>query len=138
MERIHKLPFILGCLGAIAVGIASYITNSDNQTIFLRMAVIMTIFFILGVYIKNTILSIKDEVIKKEMERLREEELRLQQENEKQHAESNSPRQYQANIGNNQTQSGQTQHKVDLVAEDIVGEFQPMTVSRVISSKVNE
>jgi len=138
MERIHKLPFILGCLAAMVVGIASYITNSDNQTIFLRMAVIMAIFFILGVYIRNTVLSIKDEVSKKEMERLKEEELRIWQENEKQRAEADDSKHHQANNGINQTLHGQTQHKVDLVAEDTVGDFQPMTVSRVISTKVNE
>lgn len=137
MERIHKLPFILGCLAAMAVGIASYLTDSDNQTIFLRMAVVMTIFFLLGVYIRNTVLSIKDEVSKKEMERLKDEELRLQQEQELQRAADISNHQ-NANDANNHTQPGHTQHRVDLFAEDAAGEFQPMTVSRVISTKAKE
>lgn len=138
MERIHKLPFILGCLAAMAVGISSYIAELNNQTIFLRMAVVMTIFFILGIYIRNTVLSIKDEVSKKEMERVRDEELRIQQEHEIQRAAADSSKQQHPNNGINQTQPGQAQHKVDLVAEDVVGEFQPMTVSRVISTKVRE
>jgi hypothetical protein len=137
MERIHKLPFIMGCLAALAVGIANYITDSDNQTIFLRMAIVMTIFFILGVYIRNTILSIKDEVREKEIERQREEEQQFQLEREKERAEAANSKYPQASAGNN-TQQGQIQHKVDLVAEDTAGEFQPMTVSRVISSKMNE
>ncbi len=133
MERIHKLPFILGCLAAIVVGIANYITGSGNQTIFLHMAVVMTIFYILGVYIRNTLISIKDEVSKKEMERLKDEELRVSQELEQQYAAAEASKQQQEDSGNHQAQ-----HKVDLVAEDHIGEFQPLTVSRVISTKVKE
>jgi hypothetical protein len=138
MERIHKLPFILGCLAALAVGIANYITDADNQTIFFRMAIVMTIFFILGVFIRNTILSIKDEVREREIERQRDEEQQLRLEREKQRAAEDNSKYQQAYTGDNHTQQGQTQHKVDLVAEDTAGEFQPMTVSRVISSKVRE
>lgn len=137
MERIHKLPFILGCLAALAVGIANYITDSDNQTIFLRMAIVMTIFFILGVYIRNTILSINEEVKEKEIERQKDEELQLRLEHEKERAEADNLKYPHAHNGDN-TQNGQIQHKVDLVAEDTAGEFEPMTVSRVISSKMNE
>jgi hypothetical protein len=138
MDRIHKLPFILGCLAAMVVGIVSYITYLDNQTIFLRMAVVMTIFFILGVYIRNTVLSIKDEVSKKEMERLRDEELRILQEHEKQPAETDVSKQHPANNGISNEHHVQAQHRVDIVADDAVGEFEPMTVSRVISTKVKE
>lgn len=62
MERIHKLPFISGCLAAIAAGVASYAAGVESRTIYLRMAVMMLTFFIIGVYVKNTVLSIENEV----------------------------------------------------------------------------
>lgn len=129
MERIRKLPFILGCIAAMAVGIANYMSGSDNQTTFLKMAVVMTIFFIIGVYIRNTVLSIDEEVKEKELQRQIDEELRIRQELEMQHAEEEAAKHQQA---------GNKGHRVNLVAEDTMEEFQPMTVSRVISSKVKE
>lgn len=62
MERIYKLPFILGCLAAMAAGVASYAAGAESRTIYLRMAVMMLTFFIIGLYVKNTILSIENEV----------------------------------------------------------------------------
>jgi hypothetical protein len=128
MERIRKLPFILGCIAAMAVGIANYGAGSDNQTTFLRMAVVMTIFFIIGVYIRNTVLSIDEQVKEKERQRLLEEEQRIREEHEERRAEEEAAK----------LQAGGKGHNVDLVAEDRMEEFQPMTVSRVISSKVKE
>lgn len=128
MQHIHKLPFILGCLAAMVVGIVSYTANNNNQTIFLHMAVTMTIFFIIGVYIRNTILSIQDEVAEKEKERAINEELLKKQEQEQQNISADAAKHQQAHQG----------QLVDLVAEDKLEEFEPMTVSRVISTKVKE
>lgn len=131
MERIQKLPFILGCFAAMVVGFASYLAGSGNQTIFLRMAVLMTVFFIIGVYIRNTILSIREEIEEKEKEKQKEEEMLAMEELERQKAEADAARHQQAS-------KGHTGQKVDLVAEDPDGEFEPMTVSRVISRMGNE
>ena len=123
MERIHQLPCILGFLAAMTTGIASYATNAATSTIYLRMAVMMVAFFILGLYIKNTVLSLKKEMqIKKlEKEKAEAEELRLHQ----QMAEQNTAYQKQ-------------NHILDLVAGDTEDDFEPLAMSKAIRTKVKE
>lgn len=125
MERIHKLPLILGCLAAMAVGMASYVTGVENRTIYLRMAVMMLVFFMIGSHIKNTVLSIEKEVQDKKKEQERAEEQRLRQQAEEQKAAAIASKQ-------------QKTYTLDLVAEDAEDDFKPMEMSKAISSKVKE
>lgn len=131
MERIHKLPFILACIAAIAAGAASYVAHVESQYIYLRMAVMMLVFFIIGLYAKNTILSIKKEVQIKKLEQKKAEEQQLRQQREEQKNSST------ASVQQAMQQEKQI-HKVDLVAEDAGDDFEPLAMSKVISSKVKE
>ena len=121
MDDIHKLPFLLGGFMAVVVGIISYISDSVTQTIYIRMAVVMVAFYIVGGFIRNTLNTIKDELKQKEEQRLLEEQI----EEEARRIEASHKVQ-------------PAEHKVDLVADDFGEDFTPLTVSRVISSKVKE
>lgn len=135
MERIHKLPFILGCLAAIATGIASYLTGAESQTIYLRMAVMMLIFFLIGIYTRNTILSIDKEVQENKLQKARAEEQQLRQQIEEEKAASSEPK--HQTLQQRLAQKYQA-HTVDLTAEDTGDDFEPLTISKAISSKVKE
>lgn len=140
MERIHKIPFILGCSAAIVTGIVSYAAHTDGRIIYMRMAVMMLIFFIIGLYVKNTILSIQKEVQykKQEEKRTKEEQLYHQAEEEKASASAHKLGQQ----GHTPEQQGQIQgkqvHKLDLVADDTEDDFKPLAMSKAVSSKVKE
>ena len=131
MERIHKLPFILACTAAIAAGAASYMAHVESRYIYLRMAVMMLVFFIIGLYAKNTILSIKKEVQIKKLEQKKAEELKLRQHREEQQNSSTASVQHYMH-------HEKQIHKLDLVAEDAEDDFEPLAMSKAISSKVKE
>lgn len=123
MDRIHGLPFITGGFMAVMAGIISYVCRSDNQSTYIRMAIVMVVFYMIGVYIRNTLTAINTEnEEKKELERLRE------QEEAAQHAASQEGKQNDGGRG----------RMVNLVADDSDDEFTPLTVSQVISSKLSE
>ena len=122
---IHKMPFVIGSFMAVVTGLISYICGADSKTIYIRMAVIMVVFFILMSFVKNTIIAIKEEVDKKKEEELKKMEL----EEELQRAENE---QNEAQNENNQ------EHIVNLIADDSDEEFSPLTVNRIITSKAKE
>jgi uncharacterized membrane protein YciS (DUF1049 family) len=136
MERICKLPFILGCLAAMTVGIASYAAHIESHTIYLRMTVMMLVFFIIGWYIKNTVFNIEKEIQDKKLEQEKEEEQQqLNKLAEEQKASASASKHQPSNQG--QAQRQQT-HKLDLTAEDTDDDFEPLAISRAISSKTKE
>lgn len=126
MEHIHKLPFLLAGIAAMTVGIAGYASGSESGTIYLRMAVIMVVFFFIGLFVKNTVLSIEKEVQDKKREQEMAEEQLAAEAAVKQHT------------ANPQQAAGQNGHKVDLIAEDTDDGFEPLALSKAISSKVKE
>ena len=132
MERIHGLPFISGGFMAVLTGIASYAWGSDNKTTYIRMAVVMLVFYILGVYVRNTIVSInveKEEKRERELQKeLEEAEAAAAAQHAAKHAAQHEAKQHDAGLG----------HKVNLVADDSGEEFTPLTVSQVISTRVKE
>lgn len=79
MDYIHRLPFILGAFAAIVVGIISCNYGLNIQDTYTKMAVSMVVFFVIGVYIRNTLERTLEEVEKKKRE---EEELLKQSEEE--------------------------------------------------------
>ena len=131
MEYIQRLPLILGCVAAIVAGTISYALGNSNQIIYLRMAVVMLVFFIIGIYIKRTILRLKNEIDKK-----KEEEKRKQMEI----AEAERIAKKAAERQKNNT------HKIDLTAgdSDDLGDssrisnddFEPLTASKAIKSQI--
>lgn len=69
---IERLPFILGVLAALMTGMLSFDKGISQQTLYMRMAFSMLIFFFIGLYVKNTILEItKDIRLKDKKEEIR-------------------------------------------------------------------
>lgn len=128
MDRIHGLPFIIGGFMAVLTGFISYACGSGNQTTYTRMAVVLVVFYIIGIYIRNTLKAINTELDeKKEQDLLREQEAE-QAEAAARHAAQAAAKQHDAGRGN----------MVDLLADDSGEEFTPLTVSQVISNKIRE
>ncbi|HOJ80781.1 MAG TPA: hypothetical protein PK767_02365 [Clostridiales bacterium] len=73
MGNIRKLPFLSGCSAAILAGIVSYAEGVENQTIYIRMAVIMFLFYMIGVLVRNTVENAKKEIEEKKKEMEQEE-----------------------------------------------------------------
>ena len=120
MERIYKLPFISGCMAAVVAGIASYATGAQSKIIYLRMAVLMVVFFIVGLYVRDSVLSIGKEVQEKK-ERQQQEAEEMQKQDSIKNQSSDKP-----------------EPMLDLTASDEDGDFEPLTVSQVIKKKLNE
>lgn len=135
MGHIRKLPFILGFSAAIVTGIVGYSAGVVDQAIYLRMALMMLLFYILGIFISSTIETIKKEVAIRKIERKNEERLRKKQMKEEEKeaiaaAASASLRQ--------KAQEDPLPRKIDLAADDSDEDFEPLTVSRAIRTKINE
>ena len=79
MDYVHKLPFILGASMAVTIGVISNYTGTQSKTIYIRMSVGLVIFFILGLYIRNIIYKIDEELRKKKVEEQRMKEIMLMQ-----------------------------------------------------------
>lgn len=127
MENIHKLPFLMGGTMAVVIGLISYVWGTKTQDIYIRMAVAMVVFFVLGTIIKNTLVKIQDEITKKkelDIQKIKEEEALLA-----------AQAQAEAEAGKNP----ENKHNINLVADDdFDDEFSPLTVSRIIASKAKE
>jgi len=85
MDYIRRLPYILSALVTIVVGLTSYISNMGNQQIYYRMAISLVAFYLLGLYIRGTIIKLYEEVNKKkELDKIeREKEKENQQQADK-------------------------------------------------------
>lgn len=125
MDRIHKLPFLLGGFMTLLVGLISYGSGSDNKTIYTRMVIFMVVFYLIGIYARNTITAINKEL----QEKKQQEEYDLMKEKEIEAAQ-NKPE------GHNQAK--QPEHLLDLIADDSQDEFTPLSLSDVISNKIKE
>lgn len=125
MNGIQKLPFLLCGFMAVIVGIISYISGSLTQTIYVRMAVVMIVFYLLGSFVRNTLYSIDNEL------RSRKEQNLPDEQTVKGAKMSEASRKGTYTVRNDE-------HKVDLTADDFDKEFSPLTVSRVITSKTKE
>ncbi|HOQ06604.1 MAG TPA: hypothetical protein PK127_03555 [Clostridiales bacterium] len=73
MGNIRKLPFLSGCSAAILAGIISFAVGVDNRTIYIRMAVMMFLFYGIGVLVKNAVLNTQKEIEEKKKEMEQEE-----------------------------------------------------------------
>ena len=123
MEYIHKLPFLLGAAAAIIVGVGCNFSSVGHQDTYMRMAVAMIIFFAIGVYLRNTLQKINDELETKKLEK--ENIIRTELEEAKK-AEAERALQEL-----NQRISGST---IDLKVDDTGEDFSPLTVSEYIRS----
>lgn len=141
MEYIHRLPFVLACLAAMSAGVSGYITGAENRIIYMRMTIMMLAFFIIGLYIKNTIVSLEDEVRIKKLEK--EEQERVEKQKEEEAAELEQASMFQGQDQGQpqkqpQKQQQKQQQKVDLIAQDEDDDFEPLAISKAIKSKIAE
>ncbi|WP_207659225.1 DUF6019 family protein [Anaerobacterium chartisolvens] len=112
---------------AIIMGLISNIYGSSNNETYIRMAICMIIFFIIGMYLKNIILSIYHDIEAKKEKEEQEKQAELERlENEKNNINA-SNEQTQEKSGVDYTVGG-TDEELPL-GED----FTPLTVSEVIN-----
>lgn len=138
MERIQKLPFLAGSTAAVVTGAASYAAGVESRMIYLRMAVMMLVFFLIGFYIRNTVLSINEDIEKKKREKELEEQQLNRQEEQEAAAKDNKMPHEQAQERQTAAQAHQQPQKLDLVADDSNDDFKPFDISKAIKAKVNE
>jgi membrane protein implicated in regulation of membrane protease activity len=119
MEFVSRLPFLLGGVMALIVGVIARLYGTDQSDIYIRMTVSMLVFYILGVYARSTINRIIDEV-----ERKKEEERIIKEEKERQERET-------ARIkAEEEAKGGKVDHRVGEFEE----EFSPLRVSEYMNS----
>lgn len=127
MEFIRKLPFIIGALTAVVIGIISFKYGAPKQTIYIRMAVGMLVFYIIGVYARSTLNKIVEEVNRKK----ESDELKRQAEMQEGELDVSGPEQAA------KVSSGKIDYRVDDAVENSGEEFMPLTVERVTVKNEN-
>lgn len=55
MQYIKKLPFLLSMLMSVIISIVSYVQGVDQREIYTRMLISLILFFILGLFVRNSI-----------------------------------------------------------------------------------
>jgi hypothetical protein len=130
MESIRKLPFLSGCLAAVLTGMISFAAGVDKQAIYIRMAVMMLLFYILGMLVRNTLHKIHEESEIRKKEKAIEEERRSKQQREEKLSEELAARKSGVKPA-----AGEIKTEADA---DRLSGFEPLTVSKVIKTKVNE
>lgn len=129
MERLRRLPFMSGCMAAVLAGIISFAAKADSQTIYIRMAVMMLVFFILGLYVRNTLDKVQQQIEAKKREQELEEENRQRKLKEEQMADALAARKNAAN----QPMS------IDMTAGDAAeDDFEPLSFAEAIRTKAKE
>jgi hypothetical protein len=117
-------------MASILAGVISYAAGIDSQTIYIRMAVMMVVFFVLGVYIRNTIYSVARQSAIIKREKKREEDLRLRKLREEKMAEVRA-----SMIGNNLDATSTINMAVGDEKQDA---FEPMDLAKAIRTKAEE
>jgi len=72
MDNIHKLPFISGAVMTIIIGLISFKYDRGSQSTYIKMAVTMIVFYLLGLYIKNVIIKFAQEIGEKKEQEAKE------------------------------------------------------------------
>lgn len=91
MDYIRKLPLMMALAASIIVGLVGYVNQASNKENMFKMVVVMVVFYIVGIIIRNTITNIIEENIKREQEKEKdlkkaEEEKRKEELNKKKQA----------------------------------------------------
>jgi predicted Holliday junction resolvase-like endonuclease len=116
-------------MAAILAGIISFAAKADSQTIYIRMAVSMLVFFILGIYVRNTVFAIKQQIDTKKKEQELEEEHRQKKLREEKMAEAMAAKKNAA----------KAVHAIDMTAGDADQDgFEPLEFAQAVRTKVKE
>jgi len=71
MEYLKRFPYVFAIFMSIVVGIISYISSIEYNEIYIRMIACIIVFYFLGLFIKNFILSLYKDI----QENVQEEEM---------------------------------------------------------------
>mgnify|MGYP000536328019 CR=1 FL=1 len=136
MDIIRKLPFFSGSTGAILAGIISFAEGADKQTIYIRMAVTMILFYVLGIYVKKTVISVREEAENRKRENQAEEAEKRKRNDEKKEEAANR----KSTIKNAQMERDKSKDtaKAETASDDQQDDFEPLALSRAIKTKVKE
>jgi len=122
METIMKIPFLLALLAALITGVISIVNNANTNQTSIRMIIAMVGFYIIGVFVSNTLTNIVEEQNKQKLEaeiKIREEEMLKRTEKLKQ----------EGHLGTN----------LDLVTDNEIDDgFSPLDLSQAVRTKINE
>lgn len=66
MHYLRKLPLLFALIAAILIGVLGLSSSMSNKKILTIMTISMVFFFITGLYVRSTVLSIIYEVNEKE------------------------------------------------------------------------
>lgn len=125
MDYIRRIPFILGSIMAIITGIISLNCNISIKQVYLRMIISLVLFFIVGVFLRNTISEIEKDIKTKSIEKAKNEEETGNIEDIE-----NTERNQEAVSGRNNSAP-----TVDYLIDDDDDDFKPLNVKEVISTK---
>lgn len=125
MDYIRRIPFILGSTMAIITGIISLNCNISVEQVYLRMIISLILFFILGVFLRNTISEIEKDMHTKRMEKEKEAE-----ETENIEDVENTEKSQEA-VGDRNINAPTVDYRID----DDDDNFKPLNVKEVISIK---
>jgi predicted Holliday junction resolvase-like endonuclease len=79
MDYIDRMPVIISLSASILLGFISYYSMVDTDKIYIILSISLVVFYIIGVFIKNTVKQVAEQVIEVQNQQL-EEEKRLQEE----------------------------------------------------------
>jgi len=123
-EYLHKFPIIVSLIMTIIIGLISYTSSSDMNQTYVRMAVSLIGFYIIGVFLKNILKGINEEIIEKK--RKEEEEKAKEQQD------------VSSKIEDKIEDKIEHKSKIDYKIDDFNEEFSPLKVSEVIKTSLND
>lgn len=125
MDYTNKIPFITGASVTIIVGILSYKSGYELKTICIRMTFSMVVSFLIGIYLRNFIRRMKQEVRqKKALEEIKK--------NQEIFAEASKKSAQRKNSKIDLTVGNDTQEDIHADEEKLYDEeFKPLKVSNV-------
>ena len=125
MQYLQRLPLLLALAGSLASGILNLLCYRPHNEVLLHMVLTMVIFFIIGLFIRSTVLALKKQVDEKRQKQEAEE--RAQR--EKKQAEAKMMEEAEGHLGNN------IDFTVDSSREE---SFDPLPVREFIKKQLND
>jgi len=80
MGYIQRLPFILSSIITIIIGLVCYFSGVGTRDTFIRMIISMTVFYIVGLYIRKLIFDINEQIDEKKQKELLESQKKAEEE----------------------------------------------------------
>lgn len=118
MQYLQKLPLLLALTASFLSGLMGLIRGSEQKQILIQMVLVMTVFFVIGLFARSVLTNILDQIERKKQEE-EQEELKRQMELEKEAEEKG--------LGNN----------IDIQAGDQDEDlFNPLPVSEFIRKEL--